>query len=277
MTSFSYWWLQMYSELIGTALLILLGNGVCAAVSYKRMNANQSGKWILVALGWGLAVFVATMVSTSMNGNGLLNPAVLVMQTMMASKDTNLINLPMFNNGVIVTQSVFGGIAATFFIILIFQFLGAILGQTILNFINFKFINDKENNLLTIRGAHCTTSSYKNKEDKATIFNFAYEFVGTLILVGMILVLFKKTNIDSNTMSIFSMLVVTSIGISLGSATGFALNPARDLSPRIVFYLFVNFFRKDEKNNSIFEWDYSWILVAAPLSAGIIMGCFGLI
>lgn len=268
------WWLGLLSELIGTAVLILLGNGVCASVSYKRMNANQSGKWILISFAWGLAVFAGAMVSIAMGGNGWLNPVVSIMNAIIASKNPD----GLYAAGIDATGSVAAGIAATFFISVIFQMLGAMLGQSVLNFINYKFIKDKENPLDVIRGAHSTGAAYKNKEDKATIFNLSYEFVGTLVLTGMLLVFGKVPAIsNSGIVPLFVMLVITSIGMSLGSATGFSLNPARDLGPRIVFAGLVNFLRKEDKVAGICDWGYSWVPVVAPMAAGVVMGCFGLI
>ncbi|RXY96436.1 aquaporin family protein [Malacoplasma penetrans] len=265
----------LLSELVGTAVLILLGNGVCASVSYKRMNANQSGKWILISFAWGLAVFAGAMVSIAMGGDGWLNPVVSIMQAIIASKNPG----GLYATGILATGSVAAGIAATFFISVIFQMLGAMLGQSVLNFINYKFIKDRENPLDVIRGAHSTGAAYKNKEDKATIFNLSYEFVGTLVLTGMILVFgSNKSGIPSvNIGPLFVMLIITSIGMSLGSATGFSLNPARDLGPRIVFAGLVNFLRKEDKVAGICDWGYSWVPVVAPMAAGVVMGCFGLI
>ena len=276
----------MFSEFIGTAILIILGNGVCAATSLKRMNANQSGKWIVIAMGWGFAVFVAATISAAMGGGGFLNPAVLIMQSIGASKELG----GMFAMGVVALQTtdVDAVITLTFFIVLIFELLGAIFGQIVLNFINFKFLKDKENDLLTIRGTHCTAPAYKNKEERAAVFNFSYEFMGTLILLACILAFGKLpaggvADIQSGGFSLGALsnlavtFVIMSIGLSLGSATGYAINPARDLMPRVVFASFVNIFRKEDKVANIADWGYSWVPVAGPMAAGVIIGLFALI
>ncbi|MDE5952770.1 MAG: aquaporin family protein [Malacoplasma sp.] len=280
------YWLAMFSEFIGTAILIILGNGVCAATSLKRMNANQSGKWIVIAMGWGFAVFVAATISAAMGGGGFLNPAVLIMQSIGASKELG----GMFAMGVVALQTtdVDAVITLTFFIVLIFELLGAIFGQIVLNFINFKFLKDKENDLLTIRGTHCTAPAYKNKEERAAVFNFSYEFMGTLILLACILAFGKLpaggvADIQSGGFSLGALsnlavtFVIMSIGLSLGSATGYAINPARDLMPRVVFASFVNIFRKEDKVANIADWGYSWVPVAGPMAAGVIIGLFALI
>ena len=280
----SQWWIAMFSEFVGTAILILLGNGVCAATSLKRMNANQPGKWVLIALGWGFAVFIGASVSAAMGGSGFLNPAALIMNAISLSVNPESMG-PVFGEGLVgVNLGSSELIAMSFFVMLIFEILGAIFGQIILNTINFKFLKDKENDLLTIRGMHCTAPSYKNKEDRATFFNFAYEFIGTFVLLGAILA-FGKLSVDQEGAAIklgsLSNLAVTfvimSIGISLGSATGYAINPARDLMPRTVFYFFVNAFRKDDVTKGICDWGYSWVPVAGPMAAGVLMGLFTLI
>ncbi|MDE5767141.1 MAG: aquaporin family protein [Malacoplasma sp.] len=280
------YWLAMFSEFIGTAILVLLGNGVCAATSLKRMNANQSGKWIVIAMGWGFAVFVAATISVAMGGGGMLNPAVLIMQSIGASNQLS----GMFAMGVVAMQTTNTAavITLTFFIVLIFELLGAIFGQIVLNFINFKFLKDKENDLLTIRGSHCTAPAYKNKEERAAVFNFSYEFMGTLILLACILAFSKlptgaPADVQSGGFSLGALsnlavtFVIMSIGLSLGSATGYAINPARDLMPRIVFASFVNIFRKEDKVANIADWEYSWVPVAGPMAAGVIIGLFSLI
>lgn len=276
------WWLAMFSEFIGTAILVLLGNGVCAATSLKKMFANQSGKWVLIALGWGFAVFVAATVSAAMGGGGFLNPAVLIMQAIGSSKEVSGV----FELGVLATGSGKDAvIALTFFVVLVFELLGAIFGQIILDFINFKFLKDKENDLLTIKGSHCTGPAYR---EKAAVFNFSYEFIGTLILLAAILAFSKlpagsSGDVESGGFSLGALsnlavtFVIMSIGISLGSATGYAINPARDLMPRIVFTWFVALFRKEDKTANIADWGYSWVPVAGPMAAGVVIGLFALI
>ncbi|MDE6894480.1 MAG: aquaporin family protein [Malacoplasma sp.] len=296
------YWLAMFSEFIGTAILIILGNGVCAATSLKRMNANQSGKWIVIAMGWGFAVFVAATISAAMGGGGFLNPAVLIMQSIGASKTLSsetvnamlALEIPpqggMYGLGVLALQTTDAAavITLTFFIVLIFELLGAIFGQIVLNFINFKFLKDKENDLLSIRGTHCTAPAYKNKEERAAVFNFSYEFMGTLILLACILAFGKlpagaQADVQSGGFSLGALsnlavtFVIMSIGLSLGSATGYAINPARDLMPRVVFASFVNIFRKEDKVANIADWGYSWVPVAGPMAAGVIIGLFTLI
>lgn len=271
-------WLPAFSEFIGTALLILLGNGVCAAVSFKKMGANQSGKFVLIVFGWAFAVFLGALVSSSMGGYGHLNPAVTIMDAIKNS--VNVGELTIYSTamqGFNITAS--AAIALVFFLFLVFQMTGAMFGQMVLNFINCKFLKDKENDILTIRGTHCTAPAWSNREDKATIFNFSYELVGTLVLCGVILALGNK-KFDANLGGMNGVPVtflIASIGISLGSATGYAINPVRDLGPRIIYVSFVKLFRKEDIVEKHANWGYSWVPVVAPLVGGIIIGCLGLI
>lgn len=272
----SQWWIALFSEFVGTALLILLGNGVVASTHFKRMFANQSGKWIVIALGWGLAVFSGVIVSAAMGGSGYLNPAVLIMDAVGFGKSGALLNASnnVFGLGYLALQNASAAIAATFFVALIFQVSGAMFGQAVLNFMNFKFLTDKENEIMTIRGCHATGPAYNNKQEKATIFNFSYELIGTLVLLGVILGI-GKDSVGVKQYNVISVaLLVTAIGLSIGSATGYAINPARDFGPRVVYYYFIKKFRNNEaKSVSDFaNWTYSWVPVVAPMTAGIIMG-----
>lgn len=247
-------WFHALGEFLGTMILTILGNGVCYSVSHKKMFANQSGKWIVVALAWGLAVFSGSVIASSLNAPGHLNPAVSVYAAINAKDALILGYIP-------------------------FQFLGAMFGQIILNFINWKFIivSAYEDNAVT-RSAHSTTPAFGNKKDKATIFNFSYELVGTLVLIAFVL----ATTLGSNKLDSLGPIpvafVIMALGMSLGSATGYALNPARDLGPRIVY-----FFTKQliEKKTSVElvkpDWEYSWVPVIAPIVAGTIIGSFSLL
>ncbi|MGZ9454172.1 MIP/aquaporin family protein [Mycoplasma sp. AC157] len=246
--------LDILSEFLGTLVLILLGNGVGYSVSMKRMFANQSGKWIVIILGWGLAVFTGVIVSLSLGGSAHLNPAVTFF--------------------VAVSSKLSDPLILTYIPV---QILGAMTGQMLLNFINWKHI--QETDLATLRGVHCTGPAFANKE-KATIFNFSYELVGTLLLVGLVLAFGK----GGNKIGLASLgpvpvtLIVVAIGASLGSSTGYAINPARDLGPRMVYALMEKTLLANRKSEHVGgNWSYSWIPVVAPSLAGAIIGALALI
>ncbi|TDV24390.1 glycerol uptake facilitator protein [Mycoplasmopsis mustelae] len=244
------YWLMVLSEFLGTMVLIILGNGVNYSVSARRMFANQSGKWIVIIFGWGIAVFCGVIVSLALGGEAHLNPAVTLFKTISSKNPAYLIWI-------------------------IFQIFGAMFGQIVLNFINWKHIQETE--LAIIRSAHCTGPAFNNKE-KSTIFNFSYELVGTLMLVGVILAFGKGLNNLGSLGPLPVTLLVVGIGASLGASTGYAINPARDFGPRVVYTLMEKFLLKSRKSEHITgNWSYSWVPVLAPSTAGIIIGLFGLI
>lgn len=263
--------IQLLGEFLGTMILIILGNGVCYATSHSRMFANQSGKWVVISLGWGIAVMSGVFVAGAFNAPGHLNPAVSIYDFISGIKDSK-------------------GLHYISLIFIPMQFAGAIIGQLILNFINWKFIMEtaQENNAAT-RGAHCTGPAFDNKQDKATIFNLSYEFVGTFVLILFVWALGKgewAKNINENTTDIAKYvfgpfpvaLIIMGLGMSLGSATGYALNPARDLGPRIVYALSKGFMSKKAGVQLVdANWSYSFVPVVAPIAAGILMGAFALI
>lgn len=243
---------QLLSEFLGTLFLILLGNGVVYSVSGTKMFANQPGKWVVVAMGWGFGVLVGVIISQALGGSGHLNPAVSIYAAI-SNKDAKILAyIPM-------------------------QILGAMAGQIILNFINWRHIG--ETDLVTVRSAHCTSPAYENK-GKTTIFNFSYEFVGTAVLLSVILALSKNQNITlANLGPLPVTFLVMSIGMSLGSSTGYAINPARDLGPRIIYFAMEKLLMKKRTKEFIgasFS-SYGWLPVVAPSLAGVVIGLFGLI
>lgn len=240
---------DIFSEFLGTMVLIFLGNGVVASVSFKRMFANQSGKWIVIAMAWGLAVMCGVFVSTSMGGSAHLNPAVSIM-VLISSKGVDFTFV-------------------RFVLYIIAQFAGAMIAQVILNFLNWKHI--KETELSTVRGAHCTAPAYENfGTDKAIIHNLGYEYFGTLVLCGVIVAFGGRYNTSLGVLPV--TLLVISIGLSLGSSTGYAINPARDLGPRIVYFIMTKTLIKTNQSGVSANWSYSWVPVVAPLAAGMTVG-----
>lgn len=292
-----YWmqfWMSCFAEFMGVLVLVLLGNGVIACTHYKRMIGNQPGKHIQVVVGWGLAIFLSVLINKSMGGYGQLNPAVTSMEAITATKlnfnelslDPTYIKNAFFVGYQALNVSASAGIFLTWFIFIMFQFLGAMTAQIILNFLTYKFITDRENDIFTVRTCHSTSPVYKNKEDKAALFNFSFEFVGTCILAGVVLAFGSDgfvENVPTSTIpsafaSIPASLLVASLIVSLGAATGYALNPARDFGPRIIFHYTAKVLRKEDVSiHDYAEWSYSWVPLLAPWTAGILIGCFGLI
>ncbi|MBG0731083.1 aquaporin family protein [Mycoplasma sp. 'Moose RK'] len=244
--------MNFLSEFLGTLFLILLGNGAVYSATSSRMVANQPGKWIIISFGWGLAVLVGLIISSAFKGLGHLNPAVTVYDAIASNDLLKFALIP-------------------------FQFLGAIVGQILLNFINWRHIGITE--LKLVRSAHSTNPAFGSSE-KSAIFNFAYEFVATMVFLGTILALSRGANPGSVlALGHFPIaFLIIAIAMSLGSSTGFAINPARDLGPRIVYFFMEKFCLKSRASEHIgANFAYSWIPVIAPLIAGIFIGFFALI
>ena len=210
-------------EFIGTAILILFGAGVCANVSLKKTKGNSSG-WIVVTFGWGLAVFVAAFISAPYSG-AHLNPAVTL--------------------GLYMT----GAFKGNFLGYIIAQILGAIVGA-VLVYIMYKPHFDEEENANAKLGVFCTGPAIKS-----LFSNFASELIGTFALIFGILMAAGAQIAGPLPVG----LLIVAIGMSLGGTTGYAINPARDLGPRIAHFLLPIKGKRDS------DWSYSWIPIVAPL------------
>jgi glycerol uptake facilitator protein len=221
-------------EFIGTALLIILGDGVVANVVLSKTKGNNSG-WIVIALGWGMAVFVGVYASTHLGGSGHLNPAVTVAVAWFADFDWN---------------NVLPYIAA--------QFAGAFTGAVIV-WLAYKQHFDNTADADAKLAVFCTGPAIRN-----TGYNLMTEIIGTFILV-LGASLMSKPQIEMGTLGALPVgLLVLAIGLSLGGPTGYAINPARDLGPRIAHFLLPI----PNKRNS--DWSYSWIPVIGPLIGALL-------
>ncbi len=214
----------LIGEIIGTAVLVLIGTSTCAAVSLKGSPANGSG-WVFIALGWGFAVFAGIVVSTPFSG-GHLNPAV---------------STAFLITGEITYQQ--------FFIYITGEMIGALIGATITFILYYDFFKNTTDTD-AILGTFSTIPTIKN-----TGLNLFSEIIGTFILVYFILM----TTVQNDISALFVPVLVIAIGISLGSLTGYAINPFRDLGPRIIHALM------PLKNKGSSHWEYSWIPIFGPL------------
>ena len=215
-------------EFIGTAMLILFGGGVCANVNLKNTFGNKAG-WIVVTVGWGLAVFVAAFIAMPFSG-AHLNPAVTIGFAVAGTFKGNII----------------GYIAA--------QLLGAMVGAGLV-FVMYKPHFDVEDNPDTKLGVFCTSPAIKS-----TFYNFMSEVIGTFALIFAILMVAGAEIAGPLPVGLLVMM----IGMSLGGTTGYAINPARDLGPRIAHFLLPIKGKRDS------NWGYSWIPVAGPVTGCIL-------
>jgi glycerol uptake facilitator protein len=223
---------QIFSEFIGTAILILLGDGVCAAVNLNKSKAQNSG-WLVITFGWALAVTMAVYVA-GINGPAHLNPAVTIAMAANASLKMGLV-LPF----------------------IIAQLLGAIVGA-ILVWLAYLPHWDETTDKGAILGTFATGPAIRN----ATA-NFITEVIGTFVLVlGLLAFGANKFAAGTNVFAVGGLILA--IGLSLGGPTGYAINPARDLGPRIVHAIL------PLKNKGDSDWAYSWIPVIAPIVGGVL-------
>ena len=222
-------------EIIGTALLILLGNGVVANVVLKRTKGSDAGL-IVVAWGWGMAVFVAVFTVGAFSG-AHLNPAVTLGLAIAGKFDWA--QVPMY-------------LAA--------QFIGAFIGATLVLLVywpHFKVTDDKDMKL----AAFSTSPGVRTP-----VANLFSEVVATFVLVFTVLFLAVSTFGLGALDALPVGLLVLSIGVSLGGTTGYAINPARDLGPRLVHALLP----VPGKGRS--DWGYAWVPVVGPLIGATLAG-----
>ncbi len=230
------------AELIGTFLLILLGNGVVANVVLKNTKGHGSG-WIVITTGWALAVYVAVLVAGPYSG-AHINPAV---------------TLALAAAGLFEWASVGPYIAA--------QFIGAMLAMVFI-FITHKDHYDATEGPGEIKATFCNTPAIPN------IFrNLMSEIVGTFVLIfAVFYIVGPEISIgqEAGIIGLGSLgaipvaFIVWSVGISLGGTTGYAINPARDLGPRIMHAIL------PLKGKGDSGWSYSWIPVVGPIIGGLL-------
>ena len=186
-------------ELVGTALLVLLGDGVCMNINLNK-SGQKGGGACLCGIGWGLAVMVPAFIFGKATG-AHFNPAVTIALAVNGSVPENDVK----------------------------------------------------------RGCYCTAPSIRN-----TGLNFLSEFIDTFVLMFAILGIGQTVAGDTGLNFVFVWAIITSIGMSFGGVTGYAMNAARDFSPRLAFALFCPGDNKDP------DWGYSWIPVVAPICGSVV-------
>ncbi|MGG1691249.1 MIP/aquaporin family protein [Heyndrickxia ginsengihumi] len=223
-------------ELIGTAILVIFGAGVCANVNLKKSFAHNSG-WIVISFGWGLAVAIAAYAVGKFSG-AHLNPA---------------LTIALAFEGSFPWSKVAGYIAA--------QMIGAIIGATVVYFHFLPHWKETEDPGTKL-GVFSTGPAIPNY-----FANLLSEFIGTFILVLAILAIGANKFAEGLNPFIVGFLIVA-IGLSLGGTTGYAINPARDLGPRIAHFI-LPIAGKGPSN-----WSYAWIPVIGPILGGSFGGVF---
>lgn len=225
-------------EIIGTALLLLLGNGIVANALLQDTKGHNAG-WISITIGWGVAVFVGVFVSADVSG-AHLNPAVTLG---------------------LATAGKFGWALVPGYILA--QFIGAMLG-TCLVWLTYKKHYDATEDEGAILASFANTPAIKSP-----FWNFMTEVIATFAFVLAIFYI-AGGSMSDEPISLGSLdalpvaLLVLGIGISLGGPTGYAINPARDLGPRIMHALL------PIKGKGSSAWWYAWIPVLGPIAGGLL-------
>ncbi|MCK2157743.1 MULTISPECIES: MIP/aquaporin family protein [Exiguobacterium] len=219
------------SELIGTMILILLGDGVVAGVVLKKTKSENSG-WIVITFAWGLAVMTAVYIAAASGAH--LNPAVTL--SLALNSDLPWADVPVY-------------IAA--------QLIGAFIGAVLVWLHYMKHFEATDDQAAKL-GVFATGPAIRH-----TGSNLVSEIIGTFVLVFGILAFGANSFADGLNPLIVGLLVVV-IGLSLGGTTGYAINPARDLGPRIAHAILPI----PGKGSS--DWGYSWIPVVGPFIGGAI-------
>jgi len=220
---------ELIAEVLGTMLLILLGNGVVANVVLSDTKGNNGG-WLLISMGWGLGVFVGVTVAGPVSG-AHINPAV-TLALVLANKFSPSL-MPLY---------------------ILAQLLGAMFGSG-LAWLAYKKHFDVTDDPDVKLAVFCTAPNIRSYW-----YNLITEIVGTYILALAVLYM-AAPDVGLGALNALPVaLVVLGIGLSLGGPTGYAINPARDLGPRILHFMLPISGKRDS------DWKYSWVPVAGPLA-----------
>ena len=231
------------AELIGTMLLVLLGDGVVANVLLKQTKGHGGG-WIVVTAGWGFAVMVGAYAVGTISG-AHLNPALTLGLAAIGKLEWALV--PTYLGA---------------------QFIGAFLGAVLVWLAYLPHWGITEDKA-AVRGVFCTAPAVRK-----TGANLLTEIIGTFVLVVGALAIPSTRNLIEGTgfgSALGPLLVgflVWSIGLSLGGPTGYAINPARDLGPRLAHALLPIPGKTDS------DWGYAWIPVVGPIIGGVVGALF---
>jgi glycerol uptake facilitator protein len=243
----------IFGEVLGTAVLILLGAGVCAAVTLKKSKAQNAG-WLAIAFGWGFAVLTAAYISAGISG-AHLNPAVTLGLAVQG-------NVPWDQVPLYIASQMVGAL------------LGAILAWAAYYGQFQAHMADVANQPEAVEGPEDAKAGpvlgifSTGPEVRNTAQNLVTEIIATFVLVFAILT--QGLNDEGNGLGtlgvLITALVVVSIGLSLGGPTGYAINPARDLGPRVAHAIL------PIKGKGRSDWGYAWIPVVGPVVGGVLAG-----
>ena len=233
------------AEFIGTFFLLLLGAGVVANVNLNNTIAHGQSPWVLITSAWGFAVFVGVFITGQFSG-AHLNPAVTI--------------------GLAVAEKFSWALVPGYIIAQVF---GAMFGSWICYLVyidHYRLTKDE----VVVRSTFCTGPAIRNFKN-----NFFSELIGTFVLVFAVLfIAVPNIEIEGMVVENFGLgaiqalpvaILVWVIGMALGGTTGYAINPARDFGPRLMYQML-------PRKNKDPDWSYSWIPVLGPFAGGVLAG-----
>jgi glycerol uptake facilitator protein len=227
----------IFGEFFGTLILVLMGDGVCANLSLTG-SKGAGGGWIVVSAGWGLAVLIGVSASVGVGGVAHLNPAVTIAAAV-TSGDYSIV-VPY----------------------IVAQMIGAFLGAILVYVAYLPLWAGTEDHGAKL-GVFCTAPAVRNLPS-----NCITEFLGTVVLVVVGFAFASKgfagTGLPNGFNPYLWAMLIWGIGMSLGGPTGYAINPARDLGPRIAHAVLPIPGKGDS------DWGYSWVPVVAPAIGGVV-------
>ena len=245
--------LVFLSEFLGTAILLLLGAGVCMNVSFNKSKGKDAG-WLVINFGWGIAVFAGVLVAFQTGGH--LNPAVTLGIAMSKAGTEN----PCFvGSGPDCTIAVSAGSICVY---ILAQFAGAFVGAA-LAWLTYK----RQFDIDQPEGAKLGVFS-TGPADRSPVWNVVTEAIATFVLVFVVLISgYQNSSGDFGWLNALGVaLLIVGIGASLGGPTGYAINPARDLGPRLWHAVMPS------PNKGGNDWGYSWVPVVGPILGGLLAG-----
>ena len=222
-------------EFLGTFLLILMGGGVNANLDLAKTKGSDSG-WLLMSWGWGMAVFLGVYTAIELGGSGHLNQAISIGMAAFGKLDSTLL---------------FGYVFA--------QMAGAFCGA-VGTWAAFRMHFEATENADRKLGVFSTSPAIRHASS-----NFLTELIGTFVLAFGALAASAPTSSLGALDALPVALLVAGIGMGLGGPTGYAINPARDLGPRIAHFVLPISGKRDS------DWSYSWIHVLGPI-VGALLG-----
>jgi len=220
-------------EFIGTALLIIFGDGVVANVVLNKTKGNNGG-WIVITSGWAMGVFVGVYSVAAISG-AHINPAVTIALAFAGKVSWDIV--PMY---------------------ILAQMLGAMFGAFLV-WLSYKQHFDSTDNKDLKLAVFCT-----GPQIRSSLYNFITEVIGTFVLVSGVLHIVAPQSSLGALDALPVALLVFGIGLALGGPTGYAINPARDLGPRIMHFILPISNKRDS------DWSYAWIPVVAPIVGAVL-------